>query len=844
MPTTNIKISQLDTIASLTGSDFFPINQSSSIKTYRSSLTQLQNLFSTGSFTGSFTGTIVGTGTSPQFVGTSSWAISSSRSISSSYSDFSNSSSYALSSSRSITASYALTSSYVNDLNQSVLPGINDTFSLGSPSKKWKDLYIATSSIYMGDNVLSVKTIGNQKRLHINNVKVLTNDDDYVSLNESTRETRFDTSLEITKNLIIGGSQSNTISASQQELQIDCSTVRNLTIYAVASGVCSLKIISGQTINVIVLQSAPLSNANISFKALIYDTDESEYLETKILYKDGIIPNLSIGQKNAADLFTFIAVKSDVFIPNVNGTVVFATYTQKYLDYSVTNTSENVVNNRVAPTITIQPIAASQAVASNFTFSVTATGTPTISYQWHKDGIVISGATSSTYTLNNITIQNAGSYSVKVSNSVGFTFSNAVALTVIGTSAPVIHIQPISTTVYENQAFSLYVSAFGIPAVSYQWRKNGVNIPNETNYTYSKTNANFDMGGPYSVVVTNSVGSVTSNTATLTVSAGNVVVIPPNIPPPPTSINSNGLISYRETEAYLNKMLSTVAAIKTKPNGVEWVVLDSGPISEASVEDITFVMVINRTVVFYRGPLVNFNWYPNPLYRTLVTGGPLIAKIKAVIEDGSMLETRINIKKVSPKIVVICGHLGQVRYFNYDWCYVSNEPYTDNPVFLEIKQFGSANEQIMDTVIFNNYLYILTNVYYTGKIIIKRAALVTTTLPVIANNLLGNHLGTKETRAAWRALWTWDVGTELFTYTDEELLAKTIFKVASSQIPGVTDSISDSSALGNSQINATTLDVFNLQINGSTQSALVVKNKYLNKYYRSVDGITWTTFTP
>ena len=111
MPTTSIKISQLDPIASLTGSDFFPIDQSSSIKTYRASLTQLQNLFSTGSFTGSFTGSILGTGTSPQFVGTSSWAISSSRSISSSYSDFSNSSSYALSSSRATTASYALNSS-------------------------------------------------------------------------------------------------------------------------------------------------------------------------------------------------------------------------------------------------------------------------------------------------------------------------------------------------------------------------------------------------------------------------------------------------------------------------------------------------------------------------------------------------------------------------------------------------------------------------------------------------------------------------------------------------------------------------------------------------------------
>jgi len=108
MPTTSIKISQLDPIASLTGSDFFPIDQSSSIKTYRASLTQLQNLFSTGSFTGSLIGRITGTGTSPQFVGTSSWANNALSSNSSISGAFSISSSYALTSSNSVTASYAL----------------------------------------------------------------------------------------------------------------------------------------------------------------------------------------------------------------------------------------------------------------------------------------------------------------------------------------------------------------------------------------------------------------------------------------------------------------------------------------------------------------------------------------------------------------------------------------------------------------------------------------------------------------------------------------------------------------------------------------------------------------
>ncbi len=159
MPTTSIKISQLDPIASLTGSDFFPIDQSSSIKTYRASLTQLQDLFSTGSFTGSLTGRITGTGTSPQFVGTSSWAISSSRSISSSYSDFSNSSSYALSSSNALTASYALNSnagdlSGVGSLNFiPIWSGSNKTLGIsniyyGTPLVGYPG-YVSTENFYI-----------------------------------------------------------------------------------------------------------------------------------------------------------------------------------------------------------------------------------------------------------------------------------------------------------------------------------------------------------------------------------------------------------------------------------------------------------------------------------------------------------------------------------------------------------------------------------------------------------------------------------------------------------------------------------------------------------------------
>mgnify|MGYP006267259075 CR=1 FL=1 len=84
----SIKISQLSPlVGALSSSDFFPIDQSSSLTTYRATLSQLQLFTSTGSFTGSLTGSLLGT---------ASWA---NNATSASYATASTSASYALSSS-------------------------------------------------------------------------------------------------------------------------------------------------------------------------------------------------------------------------------------------------------------------------------------------------------------------------------------------------------------------------------------------------------------------------------------------------------------------------------------------------------------------------------------------------------------------------------------------------------------------------------------------------------------------------------------------------------------------------------------------------------------------------
>jgi len=88
-----------------------------------------------------------------------------------------------------------------------------------------------------------------------------------------------------------------------------------------------------------------------------------------------------------------------------------------------------------------------------------------------------------------------------------------------GSIAPSISVQPASTTVSAGQTASFSVTASGTAPLQYQWQRNGVNIANANASTYSFTTAPGDNGATFRVVVSNNSGSVTSNSATLTVLA-------------------------------------------------------------------------------------------------------------------------------------------------------------------------------------------------------------------------------------------------------------------------------------------------------------------------------------
>jgi len=192
----------------------------------------------------------------------------------------------------------------------------------------------------------------------------------------------------------------------------------------------------------------------------------------------------------------------------------------------------------VVPTITTEPASQTVVPGATATFSVIATGTAPLSYQWQKNGTNINGATAASYTTPTTTTSDNGStFDVMVSNSKGSVTSSTAALTVnAAVVAPTITTQPTQQTITAGQNATFTVMASGTAPLSYQWQKNGTNISGATGSSYTTpATTTSDSGSTFDVIVSNSKGSVTSSTATLTV---NAAAVAPTITTQPTSLTA------------------------------------------------------------------------------------------------------------------------------------------------------------------------------------------------------------------------------------------------------------------------------------------------------------------
>jgi Immunoglobulin domain len=184
--------------------------------------------------------------------------------------------------------------------------------------------------------------------------------------------------------------------------------------------------------------------------------------------------------------------------------------------YNYTITVNGAAN--VAPSFTTQPSSQTVTAGASVTFTAAANGTPAPTYQWRKNGNNINGATNSTFTINPVSVGDAGNYTVVASNSAGNVTSNTATLTVNpANSAPSFTTQPASQNVVAGVSVTFTAAANGTPTPTYQWRKNGVNINGATGSSYTIVNVTGGDSGSYTVVASNSVSSVTSSPAMLVV---------------------------------------------------------------------------------------------------------------------------------------------------------------------------------------------------------------------------------------------------------------------------------------------------------------------------------------
>ncbi len=128
----------------------------------------------------------------------------------------------------------------------------------------------------------------------------------------------------------------------------------------------------------------------------------------------------------------------------------------KGVNSAETNIATLTVN--AATLITTQPTGATKNALTSVSFTVAASGSGTLSYQWKKDGNDISGASSATYSISSLNTSDAGSYTCVVTGSCGSVTSNAAVL-VVNKLTQTITFGALTAKTYGNAPFT--VSATG-----------------------------------------------------------------------------------------------------------------------------------------------------------------------------------------------------------------------------------------------------------------------------------------------------------------------------------------------------------------------------------------------
>jgi hypothetical protein len=198
-----------------------------------------------------------------------------------------------------------------------------------------------------------------------------------------------------------------------------------------------------------------------------------------------------------------------------------------YNPYGGTNSTTALLAVRTPPSFVVPPASTVAYITQAGSLNAVVNGSLPLSYQWFKDGVLISNATNSSLNFASLAASDSGAYTLAVTNVFGAITSAPALLSVV----PVLVVTPPQNAVrFVGQPVSFSVSASGVGPLAYQWFKDASPLANETNATFAIASVSLADVASYSVRVTNIFGATNTPGATLTVITANtpqVVQAPP-----------------------------------------------------------------------------------------------------------------------------------------------------------------------------------------------------------------------------------------------------------------------------------------------------------------------------
>lgn len=290
-------------------------------------------------------------------------------------------------------------------------------------------------------------------------------------------------------------------------------------------------------------------------------------------------------------------------------------------------TSGNLVATIISPVVTISSLYGQTQFNEGNTvqfFSSLSQGA-NVSYQWYRNGNIISGATSANYSFA-ASSSNTGTYKVRATNAGGFGDSNEIGISII---APIVTISSFNnqTQFNEGNVVQLSSSLSQGTNVTYQWYRNNSIVSGATSSTYNFVISSSNTG-TYKVRATNAGGFDDSNEIAIS-----IVVTPPIV-----TISSSQLIYNNGNFVSLTSSLSQGSNVTYQWYG------PFGLISGATSSTYSFFMSAStygnyyvratnsggfddsNVLTIYMNPLIT----SNPSSQTVNSGGNAVFTVTAV----------------------------------------------------------------------------------------------------------------------------------------------------------------------------------------------------------------------